>query len=96
MGGAFTDANATTDALPNLDGELHHPVEGLSEQPGAFYARPLRPAHVERLNRADVHTDAAVQTAGVLDLYPVAHWTPRPYVGCRPENGVPVSLLHLP
>jgi hypothetical protein len=76
---ALADADAAADAFTDLNRELHHPVEGRPEDAGPFNTRPLRPSHVEGLNRADVHADAAVQTAPVLDLDPVAHETPRPY-----------------
>ena len=78
VSGALAHADAAADALADLDRVLHHPFEGPAEDAGAFDSGPLRAAHVQRLNRADVHAHAAVQAVAVLDLDPIAHETPRP------------------
>ena len=40
-----------------------------------FDAWAVRPAHVERLHRADVHADAAVDAAAAVDRDSIAHGT---------------------
>ena len=86
---AFTDADAAADALADLDRVLHHPVLRRAE-PGGLDAGRHGPRHVESLDRTDVHADAAIDTAGVVDVDAIAH-EPPPSVNGRSIDDDPTE-----
>src|SRR5579859_6354808 len=72
---ALADADCAPDALPYLDRVLHHPGQRHTAR-RRLDPWLLRAAHVERLDRADVHADAAVDAVVVIDRNPIAHGIP--------------------
>ncbi len=76
VGRAFANADGAADALAHLDGVLHHPREGPATLAPDLDPGRRRAAHIEGLDGADVHADAAVDAVGVVDVDAIAHGLP--------------------